>query len=170
MKSKSQLRREKVMREKKREKQRFQSILWVLLSILGSMLLALSILQQQTFAFSGKCYTRSGEYDQNCANRTRSHKVTMTYAKYGKSYYRRSRAGSNWRNHINKELTDANRASGDTRQRKSTILNRYSAKLRSVGRAERIRVGGYSTSTLSALYQRSLKRRTEHRKFMSLYE
>jgi len=158
MKSKLQQRREAHMKKKQNESSRG---IWMLLAIFGVILLGLSILQQQTSAFYGKGYTLTGELDEAFANTHKSKYVPITYAS---GTYRRSRAGSNYRNYINRESTKKLRSSRNTPERKSNILsrNRYTGSTRSFSSRKDV----YH----QLARKRILDRRNEKQLFMKKYE
>lgn len=106
--------------------------LWPLLALLAACLLMLSALSsiagtKNVHALGIKCQRLDGTMDDLCLNKAGSRTVTMTYAS---GTYRRSRAGSNYRNYINRELTESKRsATKESNRFKRTYTRVGTAKL-----------------------------------------
>lgn len=105
--------------------QKLQNWFWAIAAIVLGSLAIIGMYDHITnntaYGMSGKCYRLDGSFDEECANRTRSRYVPMTYAS---GTYRRSRSGDQWRNHINRESTQRLRARANTPERKSQIRAR----------------------------------------------
>ena len=125
-------------------------------------------------AFGGKCSTRSGEIDIECMQKNKKRYVFTTYARDLPNYYRRSRSGTNWENHQNREYTGNLRSKFNTYAYKSNIYakGKPNITVRSYSAGQRVQTNTLGTSAaVYARHVRNYMRGKEHRdKFKAVTE